>query len=250
MDEIHDIKWNDSAFDSLVLLSDQKDLILAFAKSQFQNNEVFDDVIQGKGKGMIMLLSGPPSVGKTLTAESVAENMHVPLYIMSAGELGLQPGEVENKLADILEMVTKWNAVLLLDECDVFLEARSTHDLERNKLVSIFLRVLEYYEGTLFLTTNRVANIDTAFQSRIHISLDYPDLTVEARRAIWENFLAMGTERHEVSGGDLDELMKLKLNGRQIKNVLKTARLLAMQRGGVLTKEHVNIVLNIGKIGM
>ena len=52
-------------------------------------------------------------------------------------------------------MVARWEAVLLLDEADVFLEARSTHDLERNKLVSIFLRVLEYYEGILFLTTNR-----------------------------------------------------------------------------------------------
>ena len=250
MDGICDITWNNSAFDSLVLPSDQKDLILAFAKSQVQNSQVFDDVIQGKGKGMIMLLSGPPGVGKTLTAEAVAENMHVPLYIMSAGELGLHPGRVEDKLADILEMVTKWNAVLLLDECDVFLEARSTHDLERNKLVSIFLRVLEYYEGILFLTTNRVANIDAAFQSRIHISLDYPDLTVEARRAIWENFLEMGTERHDVSEGDLDELATLGLNGRQIKNVLKTTRLLAMQREGILGKGLIDTVLNIGKMGM
>ena len=247
---ISDITWNDSAFDSLVLPSDQKDLILAFAKSQVQNSKVFDDVIQGKGRGMIMLLSGPPGVGKTLTAESIAENMHVPLYTMSAGELGLRPDEVEDKLADILEMVTKWNAVLLLDECDVFLEARSTHDLERNKLVSTFLRVLEYYEGILFLTTNRVANMDAAFQSRIHISLDYQNLTVEARRAIWENFLEMGKERYNVSGEELDELAKLSLNGRQIKNVVKTARLLAMQREGILGKELINIVLGIGRIGM
>ena len=158
-----------------------------------------------------MLLSGPPGVDKTLTAESVAENMQVPLYIMSAGELGLRPDDVEDTLGDILEMVTKWNAILLLDECDVFLKARSTHDLERNQLVSIFLRGLEYYEGILFLTTNRVSNIDAAFQSRIHISLDYPNLTVSAGRTIWENFLEMGKEKHDVSGRDLDELAKLGL---------------------------------------
>ncbi len=105
------------------------------------------------GKGMIMLLSGPPGVGKTLTAESgkssssypltllgwlplVAENMHAPLYMMSAGDLGLESSEVESSLSNVLEMTSKWNAVLLLDEADVFLEQRSAHDLERNKLVS------------------------------------------------------------------------------------------------------------------
>lgn len=83
-----------------------------------------------------MLLSGPPGVGKTLTAESVAETMRAPLYMMSAGDLGLTSSEVEASLSNVLEMCTKWKAVLLLDEADVFLEQRSTHDLERNKLVS------------------------------------------------------------------------------------------------------------------
>ena len=65
-----DIEYNESAFESLVLPEEHKELILALAESQVQNRDSFDDVIQGKGKGMIMLLSGPPGVGKTLTAES------------------------------------------------------------------------------------------------------------------------------------------------------------------------------------
>ena len=65
-----DIEYNDSAFESLVLPAEHKELILALAESQVQHKDSFDDVIQGKGKGMIMLLSGPPGVGKTLTAES------------------------------------------------------------------------------------------------------------------------------------------------------------------------------------
>lgn len=67
---VKDIKYNEGAFDSLVLPDDHKELILALTESQVANKETFDDVIQGKGKGMIMLLSGPPGVGKTLTAES------------------------------------------------------------------------------------------------------------------------------------------------------------------------------------
>lgn len=245
IDHIKDIKWNDNAFQSLVLPEDQKELILSFAESQIQNRQSFDDVISGKGKGIIMLLSGPPGVGKTLTAESLSENMHTPLYMMSAGDLGTNPDQVEWKLTNILEMISKWNAILLLDECDVFLEARSTHDLERNKLVSIFLRVLEYYEGIMFLTTNRVDNIDPAFQSRIHISMAYPDLSTESRRHIWVNFLEQLKQPHEFTEKDLDELATMQLNGRQIKNVLKTAQLLAARKKSGLKREFVDTVLAI-----
>lgn len=85
---------------------------------------------------MIILLDGPPGVGKTLTAESVAEIMNAPLYTMSAGELGTQPDRVEKRLSDILEMATMWKAILLIDEADIFMEQRSPHDLQRNELVS------------------------------------------------------------------------------------------------------------------
>ena len=64
------IKCNEDAFDSLVLPEDHKEPILALTESQVAHKETFDDVIQGKGKGTIMLLSGPPGVGKTSTAES------------------------------------------------------------------------------------------------------------------------------------------------------------------------------------
>ena len=66
----------------------------------------------------------------------VAEEMKKPLYSMSAGELGHTAGEVEQQLQTVLELSTKWKAILLIDECDVFLEQRSASDLERNKLVS------------------------------------------------------------------------------------------------------------------
>ena len=65
-----------------------------------------------------------------MIAESVAEHMQVPLYMMGASDLGTSSKEVEESLSNILETVAKWNAVLLLDECDVFLMARNTNDLE------------------------------------------------------------------------------------------------------------------------
>jgi SpoVK/Ycf46/Vps4 family AAA+-type ATPase len=245
IENVGEIEWNSNAFDTLVLPMDTKDMLRGFVKSQVQNQSTFDDVIEGKGKGIIMLLSGSPGVGKTLTAESVAESMHIPLYTMSAGDLGTNSSDVESSLQDILEMATKWKAVLLLDECDVFLEARTLHDLKRNRLVSVFLRMLEYYEGILFMTTNRVSNMDAAFQSRIHVSLAYPDLTSESRRQIWSNFLDLSSQKSEIWKGDLDMLADVVLNGRQIKNILKISFLVASRKGVPLKKEHIDTVLAI-----
>ncbi|KAL6865498.1 hypothetical protein ACO1O0_001592 [Amphichorda felina] len=254
IDSIHEITFDDRAFDSLVLPADQKDLILAFAQSQVKYKNVFDDIISGKGKGIIMLLSGGPGIGKTLTAESVAEEMRVPLYIMSAGDLGSKAHEVEENLGRILSMVANWNAVLLLDECDVFLEERTAHEMERNRIVGIFLRLLEYYEGCLFLTTNRVSSMDPAFQSRIHLSLEYPPLDGEARAAVWRGFLdrtvsrnggAAGAAAHELTEEEVGLLSGLDLNGRQIKNVLKMSNLLACQKEEKLKYEHIRKVLKV-----
>lgn len=136
VDGISDIEWNEEAFESLVLPNNEKDLLLAFAEGQANGNAKFDDFIQGKGKGIVMLLSGAPGVGKTLTAESVAETMRVPLYVMSAGELGTYSENLERVLKDVLEKCSMWKAILLLDEADVFLEARTTSDLQRNAMVS------------------------------------------------------------------------------------------------------------------
>ncbi|OAL45779.1 P-loop containing nucleoside triphosphate hydrolase protein [Pyrenochaeta sp. DS3sAY3a] len=242
---VKDIEWQKDAFDRLVLPKNQKELILGFTQSQREFRDNFDDVIEGKGKGMIILLCGPPGVGKTLTSESVAEEMQVPLYVMSAGDLGFDPRNVETKLQDILEMCSRWNAVLLLDEADVFLEQRSLHELERNKLVSIFLRVLEYYEGTMVLTTNRVQTFDPAFQSRIHISLDYPELSLTSRTMIWTNFLGASSQENTITKAQLTELARMNMNGRQIKNILKIARLLASRKKEPLSHEHIITTMDV-----
>ncbi|KAF5509982.1 hypothetical protein CGCS363_v002204 [Colletotrichum siamense] len=111
------------------------------------------DVIEGKGKGLIILLHGGPGTGKTLTAESVAELSEKPLYRVTCGDIGTDPESVEKYLESVLYIGTIWKA----DESDVFLEEREKTDLQRNALVSVFLRVLEYYEGILILTSNRGA---------------------------------------------------------------------------------------------
>lgn len=187
---------------------------------------------------------GPPGVGKTYTAEAVAERSRVPLYGLSAGTLGTKPEQVEAALDRALELCRLWNAMLLLDEADVFLSARTDADLARNELVSVFLTRLEYYQGICFLTTNRAASLDHAFQSRVDLFLPYRDLEPAARRRVWDNFVrrAGGEERFEVDGAGLDELARVPLNGREIKNLIKSANLLTLKGGEKITKERLQML--------
>lgn len=135
--------------------------------------------------------------------------------------------------------------MLLIDEADVFLEARSLHDVARNSLVSIFLRVLGYYEGILFMTSNRVSTFDDAFKSRIHVPLKYNDLTVASRKKVWDNFLAKMAQEIELSEGDRENIAGMDLDGRQIKNVIRTAKSLALFHGVKLNLDKLEQVVKI-----
>ena len=66
-----------------------------------------------------------------------------PLYIVGAGDLGTNARDLDHELSKIFRVAAKWNAVVLIDEADVFLEQRSLHDLHRNAMVAVFLRQLE-----------------------------------------------------------------------------------------------------------
>lgn len=171
MSRLREVTWNDDAFRVLVLGGKQKTLIHGLVRQHAsQLGSGFDDIIKGKGRGLIGLLAGTPGCGKTLTAEAVAEVTRRPLYAVSAGELGTTPKEVEGRLLNVLELAQMWDAVLLLDEAEVFLQQRNTTDVNRNALVSIFLRQLEYYQGILILTTNMAEQCDRAFESEFKVS--------------------------------------------------------------------------------
>ncbi|KAF5243476.1 hypothetical protein FAUST_2832 [Fusarium austroamericanum] len=246
-----DIKWNEKAWDSLVLEDSTKDLIKALVKSRkYHAANTIDDVIQGKGKGLVTVLHGPPGTGKTLTAEGIGELLQCPLYMASAGELGTDSRFLEAELQKILDICHAWGAILLLDEADVFLEKRNMHDIHRNALVSIFLRQLEYFQGILFLTTNRVETFDEAFQSRIHIALRYDNLDSKAKRTIFKMFLdrvqKLGKLKVEpLTEDDLTALSKQDLNGREIKNVVGSAQDLAVSKGETLSIRHIKQVLDV-----
>ncbi|KAI0118733.1 hypothetical protein GGR51DRAFT_497428 [Nemania sp. FL0031] len=177
---------SDNAFNDLMIDSSHRVMIMSLVKSHLEKRTaqklrptigMNQDLIRGKGSGLVILLHGVPGVGKTATAEAIAQTNKMPLFTITCGDLGFTPKEVEDSLKDIFRVAHLWDCVLLLDEADIFLARRELGDLKRNALVSVFLRVLEYYRGILFLTTNRVGTLDEAFKSRIHVSLYYPPLS-------------------------------------------------------------------------
>lgn len=236
---VSDIAWRDDAFEKLVLDSETKELIRAIVE---YNDNNFTDIIDGKGGGYVFMLHGAPGQGKTLTAESVAEVLHRPLYSVGAGELGTDPDELETRLENILEIVSAWNAVLLLDEADIFLEERNEKDILRNAMVGVFLRLLEYHQGVLFLTTNRVKNIDKAFYSRISICIKFDEADEAKRAKVWNNLISSsGINADKI---DVEKLTHYNINSRQIKNAIRLSQTLARSRNVDIDTDLIQYVIN------
>jgi hypothetical protein len=99
----------------------------------------------------------------------------------------------------------------------------------------------------MFLTTNRISDFDAAFESRIHLTIHYPALDTASRLHIWKTFVRMGDSESRLSDSDLETLAKNEMNGREIKNIIKTGRLLSKQQKVPLAMEHVEMVLKVKK---
>lgn len=239
VDQAHDINFRDNAFDKLVIPTEDKKLVLSLVKNS--DASLVSDLIDNKGGGCVLLLHGKPGLGKTLTAEAVAEVLTRPLYAVSVGELGTDPESLEEKLQTVLQTAQRWNAVLLLDEADVFLEERRNGDINRNAMVGTFLRLLEYYNGVLILTTNRVADMDQAFYSRISLALRYNDFGVETREQVIENLLDTNGVKLEASAVTM--ISKMDVNGRQIKNAIRLARFMSKDEARGVEAKDIILVL-------
>jgi SpoVK/Ycf46/Vps4 family AAA+-type ATPase len=107
----------------------------------------------------------------------------------------------------------------------------------------VFLRTLEYYQGILILTTNRVGTFDEAFQSRIDLAIRYDPLTAELRLQIWKHCLRLNQKDAKVNIEDLQshlhELASHDFNGRQIRGAVKTALELARFSGVPMGWSHI-----------
>lgn len=210
-------EYDHSLRGKLILPSSHRDLLDVMTADI---NAFKEDIIEGKSAGNVILCKGPPGVGKTLTAEVYSELIERPLYSVHSGNLGTSAAEVEKGLKTIFSRTKRWNCVLLLDECDVFVGCRGT-SIEQNAIVAEFLRTMEYFDGLLFMTTNRPNDIDDGILARCAAIIQYEAPDREDASAIWR---VMATQfKADVSESLLGQLLDLfpEIVPRDIKMLLR-----------------------------
>jgi hypothetical protein len=195
------------------------------------------DVVSGKTGGCLVLLKGDPGLGKTLTAQVFAEQNHRPLYELQCSQLGISPPEVEDNLRHALLRARRWNAVLLINESDVYVRARAD-DIVQNAIVGVFLRLLENLSGLCFLTTNKGTSIDDAISSRALVHLDYQYPEPSERRELFR--IQSEIQKLDLPDGACREFAQRHyLSGRDIRQLVKLVKLLAIQKGKPVTEKDL-----------
>lgn len=214
-------KYDPQMIDKLVIDDTRKSLVKLLIDHR---SSTYQDIIGAKSGGAIVMLCGSPGTGKTLTAEVFAESEQRALYSVQCAQLGTSPEALENELLKVLARAQRWKAVLLLDEADVYVYKRGK-DVQQNAMVGVFLRVLEYQNAVMFMTTNRAKDIDDAVASRCTARLVYAPPTVEEQARIWR--VLVDTASAKMTDAEIAKVAEAnpKLSGRDVKNLLKLAML-------------------------
>lgn len=219
-------QWAENLDNKLVLDEEKKELISMLVTSA---GEVLDDIVKGKTGGVIVMATGEPGTGKTLTAEVYSETIKRSLYAVQCSQLGIDMESIEKNLMLVLTRATRWKAILLIDEADVYIHERG-NNVNQNAIVGVFLRVLEYYRGILFMTSNRATVIDDAIVSRFTAHVRYFNPEPAEAKKIWK--IQSTQQQINLDPNLTEELLKEfpKISGRNIRNLLKLTRMVMVKK--------------------
>ncbi len=197
----------------------------------------------GRGRGVIALFAGESGTGKTMSAEVVAADLGMDLYVVDLSTVvDKYIGETEKNLERIFTEASAVNAVLLFDEADAIFgkrsEVKDAHDRHANIESAYLLQRMESFDGIAVLTTNLRANLDEAFTRRLDVVADFPVPDAGHRLALWDRCLGDLLPRAD----DLDLAFcadRFELAGGSIRACAVTAAYLAAESGGPLTMRQV-----------
>ncbi|MEU4895062.1 ATP-binding protein [Streptomyces sp. NPDC044780] len=193
----------------------------------------------GRGRGVIALFAGESGTGKTMSAEVVAADLGMDLYVVDLSTVvDKYIGETEKNLERIFTEASVVNGVLLFDEADAIFgkrsEVKDAHDRHANIESAYLLQRMESFDGIAVLTTNMRANLDEAFTRRLDVVADFPVPDAGRRLALWERCLGDRLPR----AADVDLAFcadRFELAGGSIRACAVTAAYLAAESGGPLT---------------
>ncbi|MFJ7587053.1 ATP-binding protein [Streptomyces sp. NPDC097617] len=197
----------------------------------------------GRGRGVIALFAGSSGTGKTMSAEVVAADLGMDLYVVDLSTVvDKYVGETEKNLERIFTEASAVNAVLLFDEADAIFgkrsEVKDAHDKHANMESAYLLQRMESFDGIAILTTNLRANLDEAFTRRLDVIADFPVPDAAQRLALWERCLGDRLPR----AGDLDLGFcadRFDLAGGSIRSCAVTAAYFAAASGEPLAMGQV-----------
>ncbi|MGW3634091.1 ATP-binding protein [Streptomyces sp. NPDC005122] len=192
----------------------------------------------GRGRGVLGLFAGDSGTGKTLSAEVVAAELGLDLYVVQLSSIvDKYVGETEKNLERIFTEADRTDAVLLFDEADSVFgkrsEVKDAHDRYANMESSYLLQRLESFDGIALLTTNLRANIDEAFTRRLDLVVDFPFPDADQRLALWRHAL---THVPRADGIDPRGVARdFELAGGSIRSAVVTAAYTAAGRDAEVT---------------
>ncbi len=192
-----------------------------------------------KGRGLTGLFAGDSGTGKTMSAEVMAGDLGLDLYVIDLSTVvDKYIGETEKNLDRIFGEADRVNAVLLFDEADALFGKRSevsdARDRYANVEVAYLLQRMEQFDGVAILTTNLRANLDEAFTRRLDGIVDFPMPEEIDRRRLWERHLRPTLPL--ATDIDVDFLARsFKLSGGNIRNICVAAAYFAAADDGEVT---------------
>lgn len=195
-----------------------------------------------RGRGVTALFAGPSGTGKSMSAEALAGELRVPLFIVDlASVVDKYIGETEKNLEEVFRAVENEDGVLLFDEADALFGKRSdvsdARDRYANIEVAYLLQRIEAFDGLAILTTNLRSNLDDAFQRRLDMIIEFPAPDERSRRAIWQ--AALQGHVSSLSPTHCDDLAVLDLTGGYIRAAVISAAYAAAAEESLIEPRHV-----------
>jgi hypothetical protein len=192
--------------------------------------------------GVRALFSGPSGTGKTLAARALAAQLQLDIYRLDlSAVVNKYIGETEKNLNQVFSRAEELDVILLIDEGDALLTQRTdvstSNDRYANLETNFLLQRLESFSGIIIITTNSSELIDSAFQRRMDVTIDFRLPDAAERWQIWQLHLPPASTVDERL---LTEVVtRCTLTGGQIRNAALHATLLALNNGGIVTNEYV-----------